>query len=315
MLDINFSIPDEEKTIAIGVSGGGDSMALAHMLCMWAVEHKRFAHLLTVNHNLRPESAAEAEQVGAWVADFPASSHHILKWDHSSRPETALMERARTARYDLMAAYCKAHDIKTLVVAHHADDQLETFLFRLAKGSGLDGLSGMDEATQYNNMVLYRPLLHVTHDDLIAYCKYHNLSWIEDPSNQNNDFARPRLRKALEAEGLNAKRLVKTLDRLKRGKQALDEMAESAFACVCEDDSGQSLDWCHLSSYPLDIRIRVVQKALMRHGKSESSYPPKLERVEDIIDTIRPCKSATLYGCVLSLSKDGNRLEITPSKA
>ena len=182
---IDFTRLSECNVIAVGLSGGGDSMALTHMLCDWASRNDKIIHALHVDHDLRNESVDEAKQVGAWVENFPNIQFQILKWDHDS-PDTALMERARHARYDLMNDYCFQNKINILCIAHHADDQIETFFFRLAKGSGLDGLTGMKAWSDYNdNLKIHRPLLNQSHNDLIEYCRDHNLSWIEDPSNEN----------------------------------------------------------------------------------------------------------------------------------
>ena len=321
-----FTFPDNDQNIAVALSGGGDSMALAHQLCQWAAAYKRHIHLLTVNHNLRPEARDEAETVAQWVAHFPNASHHVLTWDHAEKPETAVMEQARQARYALMADYCEANKINVLCVAHHADDQLETFLFRLAKGSGLDGLCGMQTWTTYNDRLrIYRPFLDQKHADLIAYCRSHHLSWIEDPSNRNEIYARPRLRRALAEEGLDSKRFVKTLARLTRAQKALDVIAAEVMAenCLsCESDnpeqqnnaspimSGMVIKWDNICKQPTDIQIRVLQKALQEVGRTAHDYPPKLERVEEIVQNLSAGKSATLFGCLMTLSKDGNTLEI-----
>jgi tRNA(Ile)-lysidine synthase len=221
------------------------------------------------------------------------------------------MEQARNARYDLMHDYCELKNIKTLCVGHHADDQLETFLFRLAKGSGLDGLTGMREWTDFKTLKLYRPLLQLTHSELIHYCNNNGLKYFDDPLNEDNKYARPRLRQALRKEGLDTKRFIKTLDRLARGRDALDEMAETIFELLyMKRDNINTLDYQSLKKYPLDIQIRVLQKAISYVGYSNGYYPPKLERIEEIIATLCPNKSATLYGCLISLSKDGYTLEI-----
>jgi tRNA(Ile)-lysidine synthase len=218
------------------------------------------------------------------------------------------MEKARQARYELMADYCNRNHIQILCIAHHADDQIETFFFRLSKGSGLDGLTGMQEWTDYNdNLKIYRPLLTKTHNDLIDYCKKHGLNWIEDPSNLDESYARPRLRKALIEEGFDAHRFTKTLKRISRAQDALDTIANS----LIKDYS--KLDFQMLKTYPLDIQIRVLQKCLSHIGDATHAYPPKLERVEEIVQTIQPSKSATLYGCLITCSKDGNTLEIKRS--
>lgn len=305
-----FDIPDNVQNVAIGLSGGGDSMALAHMMCQWAKDSNRHIHLLSVNHNLREDSLAEAETVARWVSDFPNATHVILNWEFESKPDTAVMERARNARYELMADYCAKNDIETLAIAHHGDDNVETFLFRLAKGSGLDGLTGMNEWGVFKGVNIYRPLLGYSHDELIKYCEQYNLNWIEDPSNSNEKYARPRLRNALLNEGLDTRRFTKTLERLARGQQALDWMMNEAYQeCV----TGNKIDFGTLVKKPLDIQIRVLQQCLSIVGATESGYPPKLERIEAIIETLKPNKSATLHGCLISLSKDGMTLEIKAS--
>jgi tRNA(Ile)-lysidine synthase len=336
----NFNIPAHQKTIAVALSGGPDSMALAHMMCEWASDNDAHVHLLSVNHNLRAEAESELDHVAKWVADFPNATHHILSWDFDEKPNTAVMERARNARYDLMADYCGKNDIDILAIAHHADDNLETFLFRLAKGSGLDGLSCMREWVGYKNIKLYRPLLAHAKNELVNYCKNNNLKYLRDPSNENENYARPRLRKALASEGLDIARFAKTLNRIQRGQDALDWMTNYAIEEISSSrvkqsevegshtymndqdpsaplrsaqDDGINLDFEKLNRYPLDIRIRAIQKIINEIGHAAHEYPPKLERVEQIIATIRPAKSATLYGCILSLSKDGKTLEIKAS--
>lgn len=313
---MDFKILQNHKQIAVALSGGGDSMALSHMMCKWAQMHGDIRiHLLTVNHNLRDDSKVEAEQVAQWVNDFPCATHVTLTWEHDKKPETAIMEQARQARYDLMTDYCRTHSIQTLCVGHHGDDNIETFLFRLAKGSGLDGLSGMNEWSEKNSIKIHRPLLNTTHDELINYCKINGLKWIDDPSNENEQYARPRLRKALMAEGLDTKRFAKTIGRLSRAQEALNDIASKTFLSLVKQNAGHEIyiDFAILKSYPLDIQIRVVQKAIADMGCVTHDYPPKLERIEDIVDSIKPNKSATLHGCVLSLSKDGNTLEIKRS--
>jgi len=318
-----FQIPDNQKNITVGLSGGGDSMALAHMMCEWAQENDRTIHFLTVDHRLRDYSTDEALQVAEWVKGWKNCKHHILTWNYDEKPKTAIMEKARQARYALMAEYCTAHDIQTLVIAHHGDDQIETFFFRLSKGSGLDGLTGMRTWTHYNeNLDIYRPLLHKSHQDLIDYCVKYNLKWVEDPSNEDDKYTRINLRKSLQKEGFKLNRFQNTLERLARAQEALDKIAESFLLSqrrsqsMSEVDSGLRrsdeivIDFKILQKHPRDIQIRVLQKCLRDFGETTHNYPPKLERVEEIIATLRPSQSATLHGCLITLSKDGNVLEV-----
>lgn len=282
-------------------------MALTHMLYQWAAENNKTIHALTVDHRLRDDSADEAELVAEWMKNFPNIKHVTLKCEWGEKPETAVMERARNERYGLMNAYCGQYNIRTLCIAHHADDQVETFFFRLAKGSGLDGLCGMKEWANFDDLKIFRPLLNYTHQYLIQYCESENLNWIEDPSNQNTDYARPRLRAALADEGLDSQRLVRTIERIGRGQEALEWMVCDVMEKAKE---GDEYDWRCIQQYPLDIQIRVLQKLISQVGEVTHSYPPKLERIEEIVATIKPSKSATLHGCVLTLSKDGKTLAV-----
>lgn len=323
-LKTSFHFSHHETAVAVGVSGGGDSMALLHMVSQWAMQQGRqmTVHALTVDHGLRPESRAEAEQIGEWVKSWPCVKHHILQWDHANgKPQSSVMESARAARYALMNDYCRANHIQTLCIAHHADDQIETFLFRLAKGSGLDGLSGMDENVFFNDLRLYRPLLKQTHADLIHYCQANDIRWVEDPSNHNVSYARPRLRKTraiLEKEGLNGKRLQTTVTRLGRAAEALNHYTQLAYAeTVAEYNNKAEIHWAALTKYHEEIIIRVMQKTLSAIGETQSGYPPKLERIETMVPQFLSGqlrgKSATLHGCVISLSKTGDNLEIVRS--
>lgn len=183
--------------IAIAVSGGADSMALLLLINSWAKEKNIKLAALTVNHNLRKEAEDEAQQVKLWCNDLQIE-HHILQWEHTQKPTTSIQEKARNARYLLMTDFCQKHYISNLFVAHHSGDQAETFFFRLARGSGLLGLSAMAQETIINHVKIIRPLLAFSKSRLLATLKETNQEWIEDPSNHNEDYTRVRIRKQLE---------------------------------------------------------------------------------------------------------------------
>ncbi|GFO83211.1 MAG: hypothetical protein A49_28380 [Methyloceanibacter sp.] len=183
---------------AVAVSGGPDSLALLALAAAWAHRHERHApHALTVDHGLRAESRAEAELV-ALVAARLGLPHAILTWRHGP-VDAGLQARARAARYDLMAAYCTAHGIPALATAHHLDDQAETFLMRLKRGSGLDGLAAIPEEGSWAGLTLLRPLLDIPKDRLVATAEAAGLPFVADPSNDDARFERGRLRGAMAA--------------------------------------------------------------------------------------------------------------------
>ncbi len=186
--------------LALAVSGGADSMALLHLMARWCAEGgaKPDLTVLTVDHGLRAESREEAAMV-ARMAESLGLPHVILTWRRIEAQGGGLQERAREARYDLMAAYCHAHDIPALVTAHHLDDQAETFLMRLKRGSGLDGLAAIPEESTWSGVAVLRPLLDMPKARLAATLTAAGLGWAEDPSNSDQRFERARMRASGEA--------------------------------------------------------------------------------------------------------------------
>jgi len=159
----------EFSKVALAVSGGPDSVALMRLVARWRAGPAKGPQLgvLTVDHQLRPGSREEAQYVGQIAAGL-GLPHAILTWEHEQMSTAGLQERARAARYDLMATYCHANDIPALVTAHHLDDQAETFLMRLKRGSGLDGLAAIPERGAWAGITVLRPLLDVPKARLLA---------------------------------------------------------------------------------------------------------------------------------------------------
>ena len=155
--------------VALAVSGGPDSLALMHLVARWRSMRgaRPEVTVLTVDHGLRPSSRDEALMV-AELARRLGLRHAILNWAGKEQAPAGLQARARIARYDLMAAYCHANDIPALVTAHHLDDQAETFLMRLKRGSGLDGLAAIPERGSWGGIEVLRPLLDVPKARLVA---------------------------------------------------------------------------------------------------------------------------------------------------
>lgn len=311
--DLNLERFGQEKSVAIALSGGPDSMALAWLLSRWSEQTQGpEIHALTVDHGLRNESAEEAQQVGGWIKSWPKMTHKILRWE-GAKPDSCIMEEARHARYNLMADYCQTQNIGPLFMAHHQDDQAETFLIRLAAGSGLDGLSGMREVQPYNeSMRLVRPLLNLDKEDLLSICRENDIPYIEDPSNLSKDYLRPRLRAArevLEEEGLTSKRLARTARRLRRARGALEKIAQAAFGKILKEKDKNRLvfDLAGLRELPEEISLRIVLSAIAQIGCGQA-YGPRMEKVEDLLAAImkgETFKPRTLGGALFAI-KDKN---------
>lgn len=197
--------------LAVGVSGGPDSLALVILADRWARQRGGEAWGLIVDHGLRPESAAEARTVGGWLA-ARGIRHAILAWP-GAKPATGIQEAARLARYRLLAAWCAAQGCLHLLTAHHREDQAETHMIRRRAGSGSDGLAGMAALRELPQLRLVRPLLGFAKARLAAFLAAEGQPCLHDPSNRNPAFERARLRltlgdadiaAALAAAGANA---------------------------------------------------------------------------------------------------------------
>ncbi|MFQ5534853.1 MAG: tRNA lysidine(34) synthetase TilS [Sphingomonadales bacterium] len=301
--------------IAVAVSGGADSMALAVLTDRWLKEFARPARsrdeaaptapivALTVDHGLRAESRDEAHRVADWL-ERRGIEHHILTW-HGVKPRSGIQAAARQARYRLLGDWCIEHGIGHLALAHHLEDQAETFMLRLGRGSGVDGLAAMARIVDDGPVRLVRPLLAIPKARMRATLRAMGQDWIDDPSNADHSFARVRMRNALPAlasEGLTPDRLAATAARMMRARRAL-EWATRQLLDECSEihPSGYArFDSEALMRVPQEISLRALAALLMKVGGA--MYRPRLERLERVHDAIRDQKigrGRTLSGCVI----------------
>lgn len=291
------------STVALAVSGGGDSMALLHLYSRWRGlgDPVPEAVVLTVDHGLRPEAADEIALVAARCADLRLS-HRILSW-RGPKPASGLQQAARAARYSLMLAQMAREDIGALVLAHTRDDQAETFLDRLARGSGVYGLACMSPVSRRDGVELVRPLLDVPRKRLRADLTAAGLSWAEDRSNADPQFRRVRMRRLLPdlaAEGLTAARLGATARNLARAATALDGYVDTAIAghVACHPAGPCRFAANLLAQLPEEIALRLVARLVRETGGA--SYVPRLSRLEAAVASLQAGEGRrTLGGCVL----------------
>ncbi|WP_353859152.1 tRNA lysidine(34) synthetase TilS [Azospirillum formosense] len=286
--------------VAVGVSGGADSLGLALLVQTWAAERGGDALALIVDHGLRAESAAEAARVGGWL-QARGIAHAILRWD-GEKPATGIQEAARAARHRLLSERCREEGILHLALAHHRDDQAETVLLRFARGSGIDGLAGMAPVRAGGAARVIRPLLDLSHDRLVATCRAFGQEWIEDPSNRNPRFARARLRaagEALAAEGLDAPRLADLARRAARARNALEAGTAALLAEAVEvhPEGWLRLDPTPLLGAPEEIGLRALARCIAAIGGA--AYPPRDEAAERLLADIAGgrFRGRTLGGC------------------
>ncbi|WP_247871278.1 MULTISPECIES: tRNA lysidine(34) synthetase TilS [unclassified Azospirillum] len=290
--------------VAVGLSGGGDSMALVLLLRHWVAERGGSLLALTVDHDLRPESADEAATVGQTAARL-GIPHRILRWD-GEKPSAGLQAAARAARHRLLAAACGEAGILHLALAHHRDDQAETVLLRLARGSGIDGLAGMAAVRADGAVRVIRPLLNFSHDRLLATCRAEVVDWIEDPSNRNPRFARARLRAAVDllgGEGLDAIRLGEVARRAGRARAALEQATAGllAEAATVHPEGWITLAPAPLLDAPAEIALRALAQALTAVGGP--AHPVRDEALERLLGALADGQGTTLGGCVVRLRR------------
>ncbi|QCO16430.1 tRNA lysidine(34) synthetase TilS [Azospirillum brasilense] len=286
--------------VAVGVSGGADSLGLALLAQRWAAERGGDVLALIVDHGLRAESAAEAARVGGWL-QARGIAHAVLRWD-GEKPATGIQEAARAARHRLLAEHCRQEGILHLALAHHRDDQAETVLLRFARGSGIDGLAGMAAVRAAGAVRVIRPLLDLSHGRMVATCRAFGQEWIEDPSNRNPRFARARLRaagEALVAEGLDTPRLADLARRAARARNALEA---GTAALLAEAVEMYPEGWLRLDPKPLleaaeELGLRALARCIAATGGG--AYPPKDEAVERLFAEIADSgfRGRTLGGC------------------
>jgi tRNA(Ile)-lysidine synthase len=232
---------------AVAVSGGGDSLALMHLAAAYAKANKLPPPVvLTVDHGLRPASAKAAKQVLSWAKQAGLKAQ-LLTW-RGKKPKSGIEAAAREARYRLMGAWLSQNKIGTLLVGHNLDDQAETFLLRLARGSGLDGLAGMRvrapwPSPDFAGLVVARPLLNFRRDDLRAYLKERGLAWLEDPMNLDTAFDRVKMRNAravLSEAGITPMRIAAAAAHLARAREGLEIATEAVLQRAARTDQASS---------------------------------------------------------------------------
>ena len=268
-------------------------------------EQAAFPAVLIVDHGLRAESGAEAAMVAQWARALGFTAH-VLTW-RGAKPGSGIEAKARAARYRLLGAWCATHRAPNLLVAHTREDQAETFLLRLGRGSGVDGLSGMKPVAPlpvagFEGMRLLRPLLDIGRAELRAYLAAQGARWLEDPMNEDSRFARARIRKALpalEAAGISVKRIAEAARHLARARAALDAATDAFLAdrvhwigADCALIDGAALGKIHR-----EIGLRALSAVLMRIA--DAGYRPRFERLEALFDAIASgaCAARTLCGC------------------
>lgn len=289
--------------IAVGVSGGADSLALVLLADTWAKAHGGRVHALTVDHGLRPESAAEARRVGAWLATR-GIAHETLAWK-GDKPATGIQAAARQARVRLLGDWCRAKGVLHLLLAHHRGDQAETLAIRREDLSGPDGLAGMAAETPTGWGRLLRPLLAQSKPALTAILAAAGQDWIEDPSNLDERHARVRHRRNI-AEAASEAALASEAQAygLARGERE-HEVADALALHVRLRPGGWACLDTRLADLPGDLARAALARVIVTIGNLR--YPPRGERLDRLLAHIKAgtVRARTLGGCRIGPGREG----------
>ncbi|MDA9446642.1 MULTISPECIES: tRNA lysidine(34) synthetase TilS [Bradyrhizobium] len=318
--------------LVLAVSGGPDSVALMWLAARWRRSLARGPHLtvVTIDHGLRREAAREAREVKRLATEL-GLPHRTLRW-RGAKPKTGLPAAAREARYRLLAQAARAVGASHVLTAHTRDDQAETLLMRLLRGSGLAGLSAMASLSERDGIVLARPLLEVPKAQLIATLKRARIGFADDPTNRDTAFTRPRLRALLPllaAEGGDARTLVRLAARLARANAAVELLADGAERFLHLRDRGdapqagvRSFEASAFAVLPEEVRLRLLLRAINALGHEG---PAELGKVESLLAALdqaiaasprtgangRQALRQTLAGALISLA--GGRIHVAPA--
>lgn len=297
--------PASLRALGLAVSGGGDSMALLRLAQGWADPRGVRLCVATVDHGLRAQAAAEAALVAQRAAAL-GLPHKTLRWQGWSGHGN-LQDAARQARKQLLSDWAQAGGLGAVALGHTQDDQAETLLMRLARGSGVEGLAAMAPCDQSHGMLWLRPLMGVPREALRDYLRGLSEHWIEDPSNQDTGFDRIKARQALAhlaPLGLGTARLAETAARMQQARDSLDYLAaQSAAACLRREYGDYLFDTDVLDALPADTRNRLVAGVLC--AISGNAYRPRLRALQAALEARR----ATLHGCLMT--RNASTLRIT----
>jgi tRNA(Ile)-lysidine synthase len=320
-LSILFSDFSDFSRVILAVSGGPDSTALLSLAARWRAGRKNGPVFVaaTIDHRLRREAKKEAVAV-ARLAKRLKISHRTLAWA-GKKPKTGLQEAARAARYSLLLGLARKVGADAIATAHTRDDQAETILHRIARGSGINGLAGIRRQRERDGIVLLRPLLDVSKTRLVATLREARIPFADDPSNRDPRFLRARLRKlapGLEREGIDAAKLSLLARRLARANAAIEQTAAEEWKRALRGSSPGALEFDARSYFalPAEIALRLLGRAIDGIGHEGPAELRKLEALQEALAGAQVASRTlkrTLAGAVIEL--DGRSIHIDSAPA
>jgi len=304
-----FNLLDKNtKKIAVGLSGGCDSLALTFILDEFCKKNKIELFAITIDHKVRKESSDEAKELNK-ILGKKNIVHHIFEVPNDEDFSRNIEANMRNARYNLLYEFCKKERVKHLFLGHHIGDVAENFLIRLFRGSGLDGLSTMAEISDFKDIKLVRPLLDAKKEDLQNYLKVKNISWFEDETNGDEKFLRNKIRNFLntfEEKDLINQRIKNSSDEISEIRGFFDDKmllhAKEIIDFQNHEQPKFIIDFAKL--FTLEERYALKILALIFQEISQRDYKPRLKELKKFYQDLKENKVRDFYGCKVIDSSD-----------
>ena len=304
----------KKKKYVVAVSGGPDSLALVALTKAYMFSKKTKFYYVLVDHNIRKNSSQEAKKVKNLLKKKNLNLKVIFNKKKISKN---IQAEARNTRYDILKNFCRKKNIKVILTAHNLEDQVETFLIRLSRGSGLKGLSSMKALSKINNRVsLFRPLLDTQKKFLMKISKTIFGKYFEDPSNKNKKYLRTKvrnLRKPLENSGIKYEKIFRSIQNLSHSKTTLEKFLNKIFKELIKKVNSEILiNFKKYKNLNEDIKMAVINQSIKQ--LKNNYYDSRSKKVENLMINLekKNFKNSTLGGCVFL--KKGEYLCLKPEK-
>jgi tRNA(Ile)-lysidine synthase len=291
----------KKNNFLVAVSGGPDSLALSVLSQKYAAENKTKAFFILIDHKIRKNSSREA----LWVQKlFKSRSMNLKIIKNTQKINNNIQAEARKVRYELLSNFCLKKKIKFILTAHHRDDQVETFLIRLSRGSGIQGLSSMDKIVKLNNKVsVFRPLLDLKKEDLLSISKSYFGKVVKDPSNEDNKYLRTKIRRLVqhfEKSGIDLDRVNHSIKNLAASRDILNSYIQGIEKkCVLKRKNQIFINLNFFLKEKQDIQLKILGNCIKQTSKAY--YPPRAKKVINLLQKIRSKSflKATLGNCFI----------------
>ena len=300
----------KKKTFLIAVSGGPDSLALTALSKIYSDEKKNKVFFVLIDHGIRSNSSKEAKSVKSLLKKKKINLT-ILK--NKLKINKNIQSQAREIRYKLLLNFCNKHKVKFILTGHHRDDQIETFLIRLSRGSGVQGLSSMKKKSNLNKQTkLIRPLLDEKKQHLTVLAKQYFGKVFKDPSNINQKYLRTKIRsliKQFEKSGIKHESIISSINHLGATRDTLNTyISRIEKTCIKKKEKKIIINLNKFLLENEEIQLKIFSNCIKNISKKY--YPPRAKKVLSLLDKLKPLENSkvTLGGCIIE--KIQNKLVI-----